>query len=98
MPDDSGLHAAPPPEPPPAGARYAVHAGTFANYERARFEQRRLAAGGARAVLALVEAPEARYYQVRLGPFDDADEAARVARRVAALGLPALVVSAGPTR
>jgi rare lipoprotein A len=91
--------SAPPlPAPPAAGARYAVHAGTFADYQRARFEQQRLAADGARAVLALVEAPEARYYQVRLGPFDDADEAARVARRIAALGLPALVVSDAPTR
>ncbi len=86
------------PAPPATGARYAVHAGTFADYQRARFEQQRLAADGARAVLALVEAPEARYYQVRLGPFTDADEAARVARRVAALGLPALVVSDAPTR
>lgn len=92
--------SAPPPAavPPAAGARYAVHAGTFADYQRARFEQQRLAADGARAVLTLVEAPEARYYQVRLGPFTDADEAARVARRVAALGLPALVVSDAPTR
>lgn len=90
--------ASAPPPPPATGARYAVHAGTFADYQRARFEQQRLAADGARAVLALVEAPEARYYQVRLGPFTDADEAARVARRVAALGLPALVVSDAPTR
>ncbi len=90
--------ASAPPAPPATGARYAVHAGTFADYQRARFEQQRLAADGARAVLALVEAPEARYYQVRLGPFTDADEAARVARRVAALGLPALVVSDAPTR
>lgn len=84
--------------PPVAGAQYRVHAGVYADYDRARREQRRLDGVAGRVHLAQVDAAEARYYQLRVGPFADREEAARAARRLAELGVPALVVTAGATR
>ena len=89
----------PPPAPPaPATGPYAVQAGTYADYARARREQQRLGAEGARVHLAMIEAPEARYYQLRVGPFASRDDADRAARRLGALGAPALVVRVGLAR
>jgi len=86
-------------EPPPqVFALYAVQAGTYVDYNHARHEQQRLGAEVARIHLAMIDAPDARYYQLRVGPFDTRDEADRTARRLAALGAPALVVRAGPSR
>ncbi|MDX2169111.1 MAG: septal ring lytic transglycosylase RlpA family protein [Deltaproteobacteria bacterium] len=86
---------APEPEADPPGARYSVQAGTYADYARARRAQQRLDAEGERAHLAMIDAPDARYYQVRVGPFSRRTEADRVAQRLSALGMPALVVWAG---
>ena len=85
----------------PAGgvtAQYRVHAGVYADYQRARREQRRLDGVAGRVHLAQVDAAEARYYQLRVGPFASRDAAAQAARRLAELGVPALVVTAGATR
>jgi rare lipoprotein A len=99
--------AAPPPrprpvEPAPAPApvvasdgRYLVHAGVYADYARARREQRRLDGAAGPVRLALVDAPEARFYQLRVGPFDRRAAAERAARQLEALGAPALVVVSG---
>jgi DedD protein len=81
-----------------AAAQYRVHAGVYADYDRARREQRRLDGVAGRVHLAQVDAAEARYYQLRVGPFASRDDAARAARRLAELGAPALVVTAGATR
>jgi rare lipoprotein A len=83
------------PEPDPPGTRYNVQAGTYADYERARRVQQRLGAEGATAHLAMIDAPDARYYQLRVGPFARRAEADRMAQRLSALGVPALVVWAG---
>lgn len=98
--------AAPPPEPEPepvfaraaavsrpVASRYEVQVGTYAAYQRARRTQ--LALGGAidRVHLALIDAPDARYYQVRVGPFANVDDASRAARRIVDLGFPALVIA-----
>jgi rare lipoprotein A len=99
--------AAPPPPPrapavgpPPApvqlaGGRYLVHAGVYADYGRARREQRRLDGAVGPVRLALVDAPEARFYQLRVGPFDSRFAAEQAARQLEALGAPALVVVSG---
>ena len=81
-----------------AGAQYRVHAGVYADYQRARREQRRIDGVAGRVHLAQVDAAEARYYQLRVGPFASRDAAAQAARRLAELGVPALVVTAGATR
>jgi rare lipoprotein A len=88
---------APPPEPAadPPGTRYSVQAGTYSDYERARRAQQRLNDEGERSHLAMIDAPDARYYQLRVGPFTRRAEADRVAQRLSALGVPALVVWAG---
>ncbi len=80
-------------EPPPAAPRYAVHAGTYADYQRARREQQRLSSEVGRVHLAMVEAREARYFQLRVGPFEQRDQAVQIVRRLAALGVPALLVT-----
>lgn len=77
----------------PPGTRYALHVGTYADYERARREQRRLGSEVGRVHLALIDAPDARYYQLRVGPFTRRDEAVRMLQRLATLGVPALVVT-----
>ena len=91
---------APPPAPVPApvvasGDRYLVHAGIYADYARARREQRRLDGAVGPVRLAFVEAPEARFYQLRVGPFSSRAAADQAARRLAELGAPALVVVSG---
>ena len=45
--------------------------------------------------LALVDAPEARFYQLRVGPFASRAAADRAAQQLANLGAPALVVVSG---
>ncbi len=86
--------AAPPPAPIVASdGRYSVHVGVYADYERARREQRRLDGEVGRVRLALVETPEARFYQLRVGPFLSRTAAERAAQHLADLGAPALVVS-----
>lgn len=100
--------AAPPPKrprpPAPVAApapvvaaegRYFVHAGVYADYARARREQRRLDGAVGPVRLALVEAPEARFYQLRVGPFASRAAADGAVRRLEALGAPALVVVSG---
>lgn len=93
-----------PPAPAPApvrapvvasGGRYLVHAGVYADYARARREQRRLDGAVGAVRLAFVEAPEARFYQLRVGPFTSRAAAERAAQRLAELGAPALVVVSG---
>ncbi|MEO8605958.1 MAG: septal ring lytic transglycosylase RlpA family protein [bacterium] len=79
---------------PPDGA-YAVHAGTYIDYDHARREQQRLGAEVSLIHLTMIDAPDARYYQLRVGPFASRDEADRTARRLNRLGVPALVVRAG---
>ena len=78
-----------------SGDRYLVHAGIYADYERARREQRRLDGAVGPVRLAFVEAPEARFYQLRVGPFSSRAAADQAARRLAELGAPALVVVSG---
>jgi rare lipoprotein A len=85
--------AAPPADPLPSARRFRVQAGTYADYDRARRTQRTLAQAVGRAHLALIDAPEARYYQVRVGPFASPDDAAAAARRIVELGYPALVIA-----
>lgn len=98
--------AAPPPAPAPvpvaaappvvaSGGSYGVHVGVYADYERARREQRRLDGAAGPVRLALVDAPEARFYQLRVGPFASRAAAERAAQRLADLGAPALVVVSG---
>jgi peptidoglycan lytic transglycosylase len=99
---------APAPAPPPAmvpvaapapvvasGGSYSVHVGVYADYERARREQRRLDGAVGPVRLALIDAPEMRFYQLRVGPFVNRDAAERAAQRLATLGAPALVVVSG---
>lgn len=84
--------------PPPvvaSGGSYGVHVGVYADYERARREQRRLDGAVGPVRLALVDAPEARFYQLRVGPFASRAAAERAAQRLADLGAPALVVVSG---
>jgi len=73
--------------------RYSVHVGVYADYDRARREQRRLDGEVGAVHLALVETPEARFYQLRVGPFGSRADAERAARHLSDLGVPALVVS-----
>jgi len=73
--------------------RYSVHVGVYADYDRARREQRRLDGEVGAVRLALVETPEARFYQLRVGPFGSRADAERAARHLSDLGVPALVVS-----
>jgi rare lipoprotein A len=93
------MAAAPPPHPlQPApivssDGRYSVHVGVYADYDRARREQRRLDGEVGAVHLALVETPEARFYQLRVGPFGSRADAERAARHLSDLGAPALVVS-----
>jgi rare lipoprotein A len=87
-----------PPAPIPApivssDGRYSVHVGVYADYDRARREQRRLDGEVGAVRLALVETPEARFYQLRVGPFGSRADAERAARHLSDLGAPALVVS-----
>lgn len=84
--------------PADGAAQYRVHAGVYADYDVARRAQRRLDGVAGRVHLAQVDAAEARYYQLRVGPFASRAEAERAARRLADLGAPALVVSAGTAR
>ncbi|HSQ00658.1 MAG TPA: SPOR domain-containing protein, partial [Candidatus Dormibacteraeota bacterium] len=98
----------PAPAPPPAmvpvaapapvvasGGSYSVHVGVDADYERARREQRRLDGAVGPVRLALIDAPEMRFYQLRVGPFANRAAAERAAQRLADLGAPALVVVSG---
>jgi rare lipoprotein A len=87
--------AAPPPAADPlrSARRFRVQAGTYADYDRARRTQRALDQAVGRAHLALIEAPDSRYYQVRVGPFATPDDAAAAARRIVELGYPALVIA-----
>ena len=90
--------AAPPPAPPPvvsSDGSYSVHVGVYADYERARREQRRLDGEVGPVRLAMVAAPEARFYPLRVGPFSSRAAAERAAQRLADLGAPALVVVSG---
>ncbi|MGD9764937.1 MAG: septal ring lytic transglycosylase RlpA family protein [Candidatus Binatia bacterium] len=77
---------------------YAVHVGTYADYERARREQLRLGSQVGRVQLGMIDAPDARYYQLRIGPFAQPAEAARMVQRLVALGMPALVVTSAAGR
>jgi rare lipoprotein A len=84
--------------PPPVvdrGGSYSVHAGVYNDYQRARREQRRLDGAVGPVRLALVDAPEARFYQLRVGPFASRAAAERAAQQLANLGAPALVVLSG---
>ena len=94
-PRPAAAPAAPPPPVVESGGRYLVHAGVYADYERARREQRRLAGTAGPVRLAFVEAPEARFYQLRVGPFASRAAADEAARRLEQLGAPALVVVSG---
>lgn len=99
----------PAPAPPPAavpvtatappvvdrGGSYSVHAGVYSDYDRARREQRRLDGAVGPVRLTLVDAPEARFYQLRVGPFASRVAAERAAQQLANLGAPALVVVSG---
>jgi rare lipoprotein A len=82
--------------PPPAP--YAVQIGAFVEYERARRVQRDLERRGAVVRLGLVEEGGLRYYRLRMGPFAGEASAARAARQLAALGIPALIVAGGAPR
>jgi rare lipoprotein A len=99
----------PPPRPPlppkdtsPPPARvptsYAVQIAAFTDYARARRAQHDLETRGAQAHLGLVEEGDMRYYRLRVGPFREPEQAAQVARHIAGLGFPALVVAAGTSR
>jgi rare lipoprotein A len=68
MPPVVSVAAPPPPAPAPApppivssDGRYSVHVGVYADYDRARREQRRLDGEVGAVHLALVETPEARF-------------------------------------
>jgi rare lipoprotein A len=95
--------AAPPPPvtsvaAPPVvdrGGSYGVHIGVYRDYERARREQRRLDGAVGPVRLVMIDAPDARFYQLRVGPFAGRAVAERAARRLEALGAPALVVVSG---
>ena len=98
---------APKPAPPPPVVRpvavqvpsnYAVQIAAFTDYERARRAQHDLEARGAEAHLGMVEEGSIRYYRLRVGPFGEREQATRVARQIADLGFPALVVTAGTSR
>ncbi|MBX3026716.1 septal ring lytic transglycosylase RlpA family protein [bacterium] len=77
------------------GGSYRVHVGVYVDYERARREQRRLDGVAGPVRLVLVDAPDARFYQLRAGPFASRGAAERAARQLADLGAPALVVVSG---
>jgi rare lipoprotein A len=85
------VSAAAPPPAPGRTRRYGVQVATYADYERARRTQRALGRV-APARVGLIESGGARFYQVRLGPFADPDQAADVARHVGALGYRPLVI------
>jgi rare lipoprotein A len=81
-----------------APSSYAVQIAAFTDYERARRAQHDLEARGAEAHLGMVEEGSMRYYRLRVGPFGEREQATRVARQIADLGFPALVVTAGASR
>jgi rare lipoprotein A len=82
----------------PVASSYAVQIAAFTDYDRARRAQRDLETRGAPAHLGMVEEGTLRYYRLRVGPYSQREQATRVARQIAELGFPALVVAAGPSR
>jgi rare lipoprotein A len=71
---------------------YAVQVGAFADHDHARELQERLAGRFEDVHVVPFESREGSYYRVRLGRLDTAEEAQQLARLVAPLGLPTIVV------
>jgi len=72
--------------------KYEVQVGAFADPQRAAELQERLRARFEDVRLTTREAPDGEYWRVRIGPYEQREEAASAARRVSQLGFPALVV------
>ena len=75
-----------------AAVAYSVQVGAFADRDNAVRLQHDLARRFDGAYVAPLDGASGRYYRVRLGRFGRRDEAAALARSVAPLGLPAIIV------
>jgi cell division septation protein DedD len=75
---------------PPAGARYVVQVGVFAQAANARAAWSKLREAGLAARMDPLR--QDTLWRVRVGPFSNAAEAERVVERVHAMGLPGTVV------
>jgi len=73
-------------------ARYEVQVGAFAEQARATDLQTRLRSQFGNVHLTRLEGTGGGYHRVRIGPYEQREEAVLMARRVLQLGLPALVV------
>ena len=75
-----------------ASSRYAVQAGAFQNSAKATALRADLARRFADVYLSQLETSDARYYRVRVGPFERRDDAVVRARALAGRGFRAMVV------
>ncbi len=81
-----------------AAGSYAVQVGAFTDRSQARKLERALAQRFDRVHIVELQGASGRYHHVRIGPFSTREEAAGSARRVAALGLPVVIMEADPDR
>jgi rare lipoprotein A len=79
-----------------AAVTYTVQVGAFADHDNAVRLQRLLAKRFDGVYVAPLEGASGQYYRVRVGRFGRRDEAMALARAVAPLGLPAVIVEDGP--
>ncbi|TNF62186.1 MAG: SPOR domain-containing protein [Burkholderiales bacterium] len=83
----------PPAAPADASVRLVVQVGAFADNARAQEVRMRLERAGLKTYTHVAQTPEGRRIRVRVGPFENRQDAEKAAERVKALNLPARILT-----